>query len=144
MRSPQKSLTCWKLATVAPLMFLAACGEGVSSSPDLPGHVFESVAVDSPDPEAALPEGTRIRLTFDGDSMSWVAACNHMGAAVRIGENTLAVDEDSVETTDMGCREDVHAQDDWLSEFFTSDPAWELDGRRLTLKSDSSRITFER
>lgn len=93
--------------------------------------------------ESALFEGTGVTLTFDDESLRWVARCNHMAAAVEVVGGTLEV-ADAVESTDIGCSEKAHTQDDWLAEFFTGDPSWELDGDTLTLEGDATRMTFER
>lgn len=112
------------------------------SAEDLRGRTFTSTAVTEDGEPRPLVAGTRIRLTFDEKrGLGWRAGCNHFGAKARITADTLLVGQ--VVGTEIGCPDDLQEQDEWVIDFFDSDPIWRLSDERLVLTSDGSVIELE-
>jgi heat shock protein HslJ len=117
-------------------LLLAACGGrdqypiDREAPPELPQG--EYVAVDLPAPYG--PRDT-LRLTFEGDRLSFQATCNTMSGTASLGDDRVLL-VDSVGGTEMGCPGQGFEQDDWLVDFFTSSPTLDpqaSDAYRLTV-----------
>jgi len=109
---------------------------------DLWGREFVStLVIEAGEPRTLVPR-TRIELTFfeerGGRGVRWSAGCNIFGAGVVITADHLVLGE--IGGTQKGGSPECQAQDDWLAEFFRSDPRWELRDDRLTLSSDETII----
>jgi heat shock protein HslJ len=95
-----------------------------------------SVAVALREAESPLEERE------DHNVVAFNGGCNSQGAPVEITPERLHLGP--VSTTDMYCvPETLMAQDDWLRDFFVSDPAWELTGDRLTLSNERTTIELD-
>src|SRR5918996_1799475 len=128
------------LAAAATVLVLVSCGsrdvgvdQGEQTPEDLWGRTFVSVAVTEDGvPRPLVPE-THIELTFkeraDEGVIGWEAGCNLHGANLDVSPQRLHLRE--IAGTAMGCRDELHAQDEWLVALFTSDPYWELHQDRL-------------
>jgi heat shock protein HslJ len=112
---------------------LGACS--AAAGPQLTDRVFLSVAVTDGGAPRALVPGTRIRLTFQANNLGASAGCNMMGGTYRIDGGVLVTD--ALAMTEMGCDDERHAQDDWLSALLGSRPTIRLNGDELTLESGS-------
>ncbi len=55
----------------------------------------------------------------------WHAGCNTIGGSVEITSEQLDVGK--VASTGIGCPKPLTEQDEWVTDFFTSGPHWELD-----------------
>jgi heat shock protein HslJ len=137
-----------KLATsvglaLAAWLLVAACsddeGDSKAAGGDLRGQTFVSTKDWSGGGSSFSTEVT-VRFRDDG-GMSWQADCNMAGADVEITADRLLVEE--IAKTEIGCPQNLHEQDEDLSDFFDSDPSWQLDGNRLTLSSDSIEVTLQ-
>ena len=113
------------------------------------GRSFISSTVTEGGSPRPLVDGTEIGVRFESRDpvgvVSWVS-CNYRGSDVQITPNRLDVLTASLyrlEETDIGCRGEREQQDNWLAEFFLTDPFWELDGRDLTLRSGDIVIELE-
>jgi len=134
----------------AALVLLAAAGCGdrtgatsseETSSEGLLGRTFLSESVTEDGAPRDLVEGTRISLEFGEDGqLVALAGCNHLLADVTVRDDRLEIT--GVGSTEMGCDEERHEQDQWLSGFLSSSPAWALDGDRLTLTSGATEIVL--
>lgn len=123
------------------LVLASSCGNGtpVDGAAPLLGRTFLSERVTENDVERPLVTGTQIRLTVAGaDDISASAGCNLIGGTLRVTDGRLRID--ALGTTDMGCDPDRHRQDEWLAEFLGADPAFDLDGDRLTLRSSGTTV----
>lgn len=120
------------LALVALLTAATGCA---ASAPSLAARTFLSVAVTDGGVARPLVADTRIRLDFRATDIGASAGCNSMGGAYRIENGRLIVDTMSM--TEMGCEEDLAAQDTWLAELLGSRPAIRLTGDELVLESGS-------
>lgn len=88
-----------------------------------------------------LLPGTRLWLAFpEQGQISAQAGCNHMFGKLAIDGDKFVVTE--IGTTDMGCEQARGEQDQWLSAFLTSKPAFRLQGDQLTLTSGQVEITL--
>lgn len=139
---------------VVALAFSAAtawgCGEDRSkeAEPQAVAGLWErdfvsSAVVEEGKPRPLVP-GSRIDLDFTGpkdSGIGWNAGCNGHGAPVQISAEKLHLGP--IAGTLMGCQSALEKQDDWLAEFFESNPTWELEGNRLTLVADGTTIEFE-
>jgi heat shock protein HslJ len=141
-----------KATLIIPLMLLfgatagvAGCagdratGEGEGERPgaapagDLPaGRTFVSTAVTQAGTAKPLVTGTSIRLRIlEGGRIAVQAGCNTSEGTARLDAGALVVDD--LATTDVGCEEALHQQDEWIAGFFRGRPAWKLDGNNLLL-----------
>jgi heat shock protein HslJ len=136
-------------AVIVSGLVLVACGSGndetEQTADDLWGHAFRSTAVtEDSEPRPLVPE-TQITVTFeeraDEGVVGWQAGCNSFGADVEITADSLVVGQ--IAGTEIGCRDDLHEQDDWLVDFFGSDPEWQLSDDRLSLTSHGTVIELE-
>jgi heat shock protein HslJ len=117
----------------------SATGEGTGEQPgaapagDLPaGRTFVSTGVTQAGAAKPLVTGTTIRLRIlEGGRIAVQAGCNTSEGAARIDAGALVVDD--LATTDVGCEEALHQQDEWITGFFRGRPAWKLDGENLVL-----------
>lgn len=128
------------------LLVLAACGESTTSvgagDRNPWGRDFLSVSVTEDGEDRPLVAGTRIRLSFNDDgSVGASAGCNSMGGQAEIRDGRLLVM--AMSTTEMGCDPDRHAQDEWLADFLTSRPRFQLDDSLLILTGDGTEIRLE-
>jgi heat shock protein HslJ len=140
------------LAAVATLLLVASCGGnavgefGGQAAADLWGHTFVSVEMTQDGEPRPLVAGTRLELTFEKQENEggarWEAGCNTMGSGIEIAPDRLLLTEE-VSGTAVGCRTELHEQDDWLADFFASDPHWDLTNTRLTLTSGETVIELE-
>ena len=107
---------------VVALLALGACGHrtdvggAVDPGADRPSP-GDYVADDLPPPYAA---GDRLWLTVREDEVSAQATCNTFSGPADWGGGVLELSR--LAGTEMGCRGDGHAQDDWLVDFLTSSP----------------------
>jgi heat shock protein HslJ len=131
------------------LVVLLACGSGGGEAEQAPGDLwgrtFISTAVTEDGESRPLAPDTRIAVTFnereDQGVVGWQAGCNTFGADVEITADSLVVGV--IAGTEIGCADDLHAQDEWLAGFFGSDPRWRLSNHRLILTSDETMIELE-
>jgi heat shock protein HslJ len=127
------------LATAFALCALAACGDddgGSSAEPDVDGTEWVSSEVTGHE----LVAGTEIRLTFQNGRVSANAGCNTMGGEYTFDGSTMSVA--AMEMTDMGCEEQLAAQDEFLATQLGSGPTVEVDGDLLTLTSGEATMTM--
>ena len=123
------------------LLLLAACTAAPGATGDsLDGHEFLSTAVTEDGADKALADGTRIRIGFEDGQVSANAGCNTMGGAYRLDGNTLVFEGGGM--TEMGCDEELHAQDEWLMTFLGSRPTLARSGTDLTLSADRTVLTL--
>lgn len=144
-RSPAPRLVVVALAAL--LLALGGCGEdpggpdvadGGSILDDLAGRTFVADRVDSPD-HTVVP-GSTIRLKFTADTIGAHAGCNSMGGDVSVEDGVLVVGPISM--TEMACDEPLMRQDTWLSGLLGDRPAVDLEGDRLTLRTDDTVLVL--
>ena len=134
---------------VLPLaaLTIAACGQPADETrangtvADEPwGRTFLSTGVTEDGNPRPLVDGTQIRLNFNEDRQGFgaQAGCNSMGGSARIEDGHLVVGD--LATTEMGCDEARHAQDQWLAEFLAGRPAITLTGPDMVLSSGGTEI----
>ncbi|MFI6998559.1 META domain-containing protein [Nocardia sp. NPDC050175] len=137
------SATFLRFGPVALLALLAvtACSSGDSDSnstaPTLAGRTFLSIAVDG----APIPGGGPLTLSFKDDRIAADAGCNSYSGAVALDNNKLHVT--GLAGTLMACAGDHAGADEWLNGLLTSDPTWQLDDTKLTLKNDKLTVTMQ-
>jgi heat shock protein HslJ len=121
------------------------CGRGTEDgeqleSADLRGRTFVSMKNWSGE-GSAFSTPVTVSFAAGGGNIGWQADCNSFGADVEITDDRLLVGE--IAGTLIGCPEPQQEQDEDLTDFFESDPSWQLDGNRLTLSSESVEVTLE-
>lgn len=129
--------------TTSPLLFalvLAGCGGGSASpsgsaSAGIDGRTFLSTSVDG----KVLVAGTQVRISFSKGQISASAGCNAMGGAYRLDGNRLRTDQ--MITTDMGCKPELMAQDQWVAALLNG-ATLALDGNSLTMSGNGVRLTL--
>jgi heat shock protein HslJ len=134
-------------ALLAAGVVLVACGSGndETGQNDLLGRAFRSTAVtEDSEPRRLVPD-THITVTFEEraneDGVGWQAGCNTFGADAEITADSLVVGQ--IAGTEIGCPDDLQQQDEWLVDFFGSDPEWQLSGDSLSLTSHNTVIELE-
>lgn len=93
------------------------------------------------DAEPPIDQPTTIRLSFspqDEQAIGWTGICNSHGGHVRITETSLEIER--VGGTLVGCGDEREAEDEWLFQFMTSEPEWQLADTRLRLTGDDAQI----
>jgi heat shock protein HslJ len=124
------------------LLALTACGTESSAGGSLQGKTFLSTAVTEDGKPKQLVPKSRIRLAFTEDGRLIAdAGCNSMQSPVDTGDGKLSLD-DQLSVTAMGCDQPRHAQDGWLTKILRSEPAWKLEGDRLTITSGGTTISL--
>lgn len=101
-------------------------GEYLSQS--LPSPVFQD-------------DGTRLRLTLADGSIGFSYACNQFSGAAT-WEDGGVLRTSTLGGTEMGCPGRRQAQDDWMIDFFSSEPEVHLDGTDLRLRSGEVEVWF--
>lgn len=139
----------WLTATLGSgvLLVLSACAQ--PQSPGAAGQdgwptdrTFLATSVTENGAPKAVVDGTQIRVSFGADGrISANAGCNHLGGTARLEAGRLVVDGGLV-TTEMGCPQELMAQDAWLADFLSSRPELRLDGDELTLAAETMTMTL--
>ncbi len=126
---------------------LVACGSDSDEAGqnDLLGRAFRSTAVtEKSEPRPLVPD-THINLRFEQREgqgvVGWQAGCNTFSADVEISADILIVG--GIVGTEIGCPGDLQQQDEWLADFFGSDPEWQLSDDTLSLTSHNTVIDLE-
>lgn len=106
------------------------------------GRSYRSTEVTEGGAPRPMNEDATISLGFrehaGGDFLGWSIRCNIDGAPVEILADRLVTGE--IAGTQVGCPPEDQADDEWFAWFIHADPKWALDGQRLTLWSDDTRI----
>jgi heat shock protein HslJ len=121
------------------LLALTAC-TGPGGAP-LEGTEWLSISVTQDGADRPLVDGTRIRLSFADGQLGASAGCNTIGGGYRIEDGRLVFEGGGM--TEMGCDDERHAQDDWLSAFLGSQPSISQEGDMLTLTSGGTVIGLQ-
>lgn len=127
------------------LLVLSSCGTvtGTGDAGDgdeLDGRTFLSTAVTQDGSPRPLVEGSRIQLSLEDGRLTARAGCNTLLAGAQVEDGLLLVDE--IGMTEMGCPDDLMAQDAWLAELLGSRPVVALEGEELTLTSGPTVVTL--
>ena len=128
------------LRIVMSAALLAGCAAPAPADA-LDGTEWLSTAVTESGADRPLVDGTQIRLSFIDGQLGASAGCNTMGGAYRVEDGRLIVEGGGM--TEMGCDEERHAQDDWLSGFLGSQPSLVQEGDKLTLTSGETVIALQ-
>ena len=150
MRAKTTRALLLPIALVTALV-LGACGRGGTTQGGAAGpdetepwdRTFLSTEVTENGQPKALVAGTRITLTLveDGHRLAAQAGCNSMGGQATFDGGRLVVND--LATTEMGCDQPRHAQDEWLASFLTSGPEWSRSRSTLTLDNGTTRIVLQ-
>jgi heat shock protein HslJ len=137
--------TVVRLALVAPVLVLssalAGCGEDTGVAGDPGGARIEGDYVSDGAPDPPFPgDSEPIRLTLRGGEISFTAGCNHFSGRATWEDGVLRTS--ALGGTEMGCPGRRQAQDDWMVDFFGSEPTGELDGTDLAVRSDRQKVWF--
>ena len=122
------------------VLAVAGCGNstgatGAGDPAEAPPRPGDYVATGLPEPFA---EDDTLRLTVRDGEISAQATCNTMGGTAEWARGVLEVTD--LAGTEMGCPGDGHAQDEWLVDFLTASPAYDVEGDTFTLTRDEDRI----
>lgn len=104
----------------------------------LDGVTFTSTEVTGHD----MVQGTNVTLAFDGEQVSVNAGCNTMGGTVTLEGGTLTLG-DQVQSTLMGCSDELSAQDTWITDWLQGGVDATLDGNALTLEGDGVTMALD-
>lgn len=130
-------------APLVLVLLLAACSGDAApgGNTGLDGRAFLSTSVTDDGADRPLVDGTRIRISFDDGQVGASAGCNTIGGTYRIEDGVLVFEGGGM--TEMGCDDERHAQDDWLSEFLGSRPTVTESGSEIKLTSGDTVITLQ-
>ncbi|GAA3381701.1 META domain-containing protein [Cryptosporangium minutisporangium] len=118
---------------------LTPATHAASPGTSLIGKSFEAVEVTEDGARRPLVRGTTLEVRFGADgSVEMEAGCNRLSAPVTIGRSRLDVGQ--IIQTDKGCRGVLHAQDDWLADFFGGDPSWRPEDTEVVLERGTTTI----
>lgn len=129
------------VALAVVIMAVAGCADPHSAgSPEaLPwGRTFLSVAVTEDGHPRDLVAGTRIVLSFDDGRLRADAGCNSLTGPVGDDAGRLIVA--TMDSTLIGCDQERHEQDAWLSDLLTQAPRWELVGDELVMRTETVEV----
>ncbi len=85
-------------------------------------------------------QGTTVRLSFEETQFGISAGCNNLGGTYSQCAGKLCASD--LFTTDIACDSPRQMQDEWLADFFTSQPSLSLSGDRLTLTGTDATLEF--
>ncbi|WP_378731617.1 META domain-containing protein [Nocardia brasiliensis] len=134
-----------KFVRFGPIILLAllavtACSSDDSNSSSTEqtpmGRTFVSTGVEG----APIPGGGPLTLTFKDGRVSADAGCNSHSGSVELDDHKVHVS--GLASTLMACPGDRQGADEWLSALLNSEPSWQLDGAKLTLKSDKLTVSM--
>jgi heat shock protein HslJ len=143
----------WAAVVVVGLLLgLGGCGDsedtasespsssgGEVSQSELDGRTYEATSVEGHE----LVVGTTLTVAFEGDTLAVQAGCNTMAGAYALDGGTLQWSGDPGSTL-MGCSEELAAQDQWLTELFTTGVSASLTESAATLASGDVTIELVR
>ena len=107
----------------------------VAGGPMIGSRTFVSTSVTGRD----LVPGTAVTLRFNDGQLGAYTGCNSMSGGYHITGNTLYVEQ--MATTEMGCRADLMAQDQWLAAFLPG-ATTDISAAGLTLAKDNVTMTL--
>lgn len=84
--------------------------------------------------------GTTIRVNFDDQGFGFSAGCNSYFGDYSVCDGKLCIQ--GLGSTEIGCDPDHSAQDQWLADFFTSEPRIDLEGDQLTFTGAEATLVF--
>lgn len=83
---------------------------------------------------------TSITLSFSDGDLRFNAGCNSHAGAYSLCDGKVCMSE--LSSTEIGCDAALHAQDEWLADFFTSTPSINYAPPRLTITGDGATLEF--
>ncbi len=124
------------------LAFAAACGSDTAAPGDGEPALAEGIGGDYVSDVLPAPfgEGDVLRLSLAEGTISFQATCNTMSGNATWDDGALVVT--NVGGTEMGCPGVGFEQDEWLVDFFTSEPAIRLDGDDVAVTRGADEIWF--
>ncbi|WP_317496392.1 META domain-containing protein [Haloechinothrix sp. LS1_15] len=119
----------------------AGGASGSSGAEQLPkDRAYESTEVTRDGEPHELVPGTKIQLRFDHGEVGAHAGCNQLTGQAELRDDRLVIPD--IGGTMMACEDELMAQEEWVSEFLTSEPVMSLDGETLVLEGDDTTIEF--
>lgn len=136
-----RPLTRPRLGVIAAVLLagpvlLGACSTG-SEEIDLAGRSFTATEVRGHE----LVPDTDIVVSFEDGLLSAQAGCNTLAGDATWTDGVLTAGP--LAMTMMACDDALSAQDQWLSDLLTSEPAISLDGDTLTIGDDDAGLTLQ-
>jgi heat shock protein HslJ len=105
----------------------------------LAGRTFLSTAVTEGGVPRPMPAGTWVMLRFTADGRLLASAgCNTISGPVHLSGGQLRMP--AMATTEMGCADDLMAQDQWLTSLLEAQPSWQLSGPHLRVSTSQTVI----
>lgn len=109
----------------------------VTSLAEIAGTYEATSTETSPKPIVA---GSTITLRIEGDQFMMNAGCNTMSGSASVTDSHLSAP--GLAMTEMGCAQDLMAQDAWLSEYLINLPKLQRNGPLLVLEWDDGSLQF--
>ncbi len=142
--STRAAILAGVLATAAAVGACSTSTPDVVEGPaaDLAGRTFIGDDVTLNDKPYRLVQGSTLRVSFDEEAIGASAGCNSMGGPAEWDNGVLAVDDQTLSMTEMGCKAALMDQDTWFADFLTSTPTLLPSDTTLTMTSDDTVIVL--
>ena len=142
--STRAAILAGVLATAAALGACSTSTPDIIEEPaaDLVGRTFIGDDVTVNDKPNRLVQGSTLRISFDEGAIGASAGCNSMSGPAEWGSGFLAVDDQTLSMTEMGCRAALMDQDTWFADFLTSRPQLTESDSALTMTSGDTVIVL--
>ena len=130
-----------RLVLLVSVLLLAACGADYAGSSRGGGVPAEAPAVGdfvADGLPAPFEAGDRLHVTLGDGEISFRATCNTTSGLVDWDDGVLRTS--SLGGTEIGCPGSGSEQDEWLVDFFTSAPAFQVDDTGVRLANDDDEI----
>jgi heat shock protein HslJ len=121
------------LSLIAVGVFTSGCSSDSAAEPDLTDRTFTTTEYTLDGETTAAADGSTVSVTFTEDGISVNAGCNSMFGDANLADGKITLETETMASTMMACSEPLMAQDQILTELFSSAPTWTLSGTELTI-----------
>ena len=112
-------------------------GDGSGDGGGSPGGIAGEYVVDA-DGGWDPVDGVDARITFEDGSIEFYGDCNRLTGEMSWDGNTLVTE--GLGGTEIGCRKELHRQDEWFADFLAGRPRATVHGDDVELTSGSTTV----
>lgn len=105
------------------------------------GNTYLASSVVRDGTDVALAEESELEVVFEQGSVTVRAGCNTLMGPVALAGGVVLIEE--MASTKMACSPALMEQDAWLTEFFTSQPTWAMEGETVVLANETTTIRLD-
>lgn len=129
-----------QFAVVAYAAALLGACQGSAADDELAAELNDRLFIATKITGHELVPGTELRLGFHSHELSFYAGCNHYSGPFRIEDGALHLN--GLGSTEIGCSQELSAQDAWVAAQITAAPKIVLAGDELTLTTKDAKIVL--